>query len=197
MVRKESKKIVANTKKNWVGGWCNGGEVVGKLNIVGLIMIFTLILTIFVFTIKPINAVGEVFVCAEKTKSGAWCMDVPEDQVAPGFRKAQTSCDSTSFCRVGTCVDSQKGQCRPNVPQRVCQDSNGVWMEGKPDSIPQCQVGCCLVGEQTAFVTQTGCKGIAADYGIGTEFRSDIKDFVQCLVLANPKTKGACVIDDS
>lgn len=170
-----------------------------KLSKIGINMFMILILTasaIFVFTIKPASAVGEVFVCAEKTTSGAWCQNVPENQVDTRFRKAPTSCESTSFCKVGTCVDSQRGQCRPNVPQRVCQQSNGVWIEGKPDSIQQCQVGCCLVGDQASFVTQTGCRGIASDYGIETNFRADIKDFAQCLSLSNPQEKGACVIDD-
>ena len=162
-----------------------------------MLILGVFILTILVFlSINKVSAIGETFVCAEKTKSGAWCQNVPKDQAAPGFRQAATSCEATAFCRLGTCVNSQQGECRPNVPQRVCQQSNGVWILGKPDEIPQCQLGCCLVGDQAAFVTQTKCKALSSDYGVPTNYRTDIRTETACIESANPDVKGACVIDD-
>ncbi len=162
-----------------------------------LLGLFLLLFVIsFLSSAKPVSAVGQVFVCAEKTIDGKWCQNVPSNQVNTAFRQASSNCESTAFCKTGTCVDSQQGECRPNVPQRVCQESKGVWVQGKPESIQQCQLGCCLVGDQASFVTQTGCKGIASQYGVETSFNSQIKDFDQCLALSNPRAKGACVIDD-
>src|SRR3989344_7873322 len=162
-----------------------------------MLILGVFILTILVFlSINQVSAVGETFVCAEKTKSGAWCQNVPKDQVAPGFRQALSSCEATAFCKLGTCVNSKQGECRPNVPQRVCQQSNGVWILGKPDEIPQCQLGCCLVGDQAAFVTQAKCKSLSSDYGVETSYRTDIRTETACIESANPDVKGACVIDD-
>ena len=149
-----------------------------------------------VFSVPQVSAAGTQYWCAEKTTSGAWCQNVPLAQVDTNYRRAQTSCQSTSFCKLGTCVNSNEGSCRPNVPQRVCQDSNGVWINGPADSVQQCRLGCCIVGEQAAFVTETACKGLASLYGVNNDFRPDIRDQTQCVALSNPSAKGACVVDD-
>src|SRR3989344_2184032 len=174
-----------------------------KRNWLALVFIF-LVLTIGTLLSTKVSAVGETFVCAEKTLSGAWCQNVPANQASTAinpvtgqrYRQASTSCEATAFCRMGTCVNSQKGECRPNVPQVVCQQSHGVWILGKPDEIPQCQLGCCLLGDQAAFVTQTKCKSLSSDYGTPTNYRTDIKTEAACIESANPDVKGACVIDD-
>ncbi len=159
-------------------------------------LFFLVFIISFFYSIPQVSAVGEVYVCAEKTLSGAWCMNVPQNQVNTAFRQASSNCEATAFCRMGTCVDNQQGECRPNVPQRVCQAGNGFWVQGKPEEIPQCQLGCCLAGDQAAFVTPTGCKAIASQYGVVTNFNSQVRDYDQCLALSNPKARGACVIDD-
>ncbi|MEK6841868.1 MAG: hypothetical protein AABX91_01815 [Nanoarchaeota archaeon] len=173
-----------------------------KETITGLF--FLVFLISFLYSIPQVSAVGETFVCAEKTLSGAWCMNVPENQASTAinpatgraYSVARSSCESTSFCRMGTCVDNQQGECRPNVPQRVCQASSGFWVQGKPEAIPQCQLGCCLVGDQAAFVTATGCTAIGSQYGVTPTFNSQVRDSESCLALSNPKAMGACVIDD-
>ncbi|MDP3992583.1 MAG: hypothetical protein Q8P79_03710 [Nanoarchaeota archaeon] len=155
-------------------------------------------LTIFLSN-NQISAVGETSVCCERTVQGAWCQSSPPAECAGSpYRTSPTSCEATSYCRLGTCVNSQEGTCLPNTPQKVCQDNNGVWKEGKPEDIPQCQLGCCIIGEgeQTAFVTQTQCKSIAGAYGVGTNWRSDIKTEAACIASANPQARGACVLDD-
>lgn len=162
-----------------------------------LLPFILLVLGLSFLTINnQVSAVGEVFFCAEKTLSGAWCQNVPANQIDTRFRQAQTSCEATSFCRLGTCVNSRQGECRPNVPQRVCQQGNGVWILGEPDEIPQCQLGCCMLGDQAAFVTQTKCKALSSDYGIETNYRTDIRTETACIESASPDVKGACVLDD-
>ena len=174
-----------------------GKEKSFKLKSWPILILGLFILTILVLlSINQVSAVGESFVCAEKTLSGAWCQNVPSNQVDTRFRKASTSCEATAFCRMGTCVNSQEGECRPNVPQRVCQQSNGVWILGDPDEIPQCQLGCCLLGDQAAFVTQTKCKSLSSDYGIETNYRTDVRTETTCIESANPDVTGACVLDD-
>ena len=156
-----------------------------------------LLLTLFLTLNNSVTAVGEVSVCCERTTDGAWCQNSPPAECAGSpYRKASTSCESTSYCRLGTCVDSQEGICLENTPQKVCQDNSGVWVEGKPEEIPQCKLGCCIVGDQAAFVTQTRCKSLSSLYGVETNYRTDIKTEAACIASASPREKGACVLDD-
>jgi hypothetical protein len=146
-------------------------------------------------------AVGENTYCAEKTKSGAWCQNVPLENVDQNYRYVPTSCDATSYCKLGTCVDSQEGTCMENSPQKVCENpggdgsGGGVWFDKEVDEIPQCSLGCCLIGDEAAFVTQTRCKQLSSLYGLETNYRKDIKSEVQCIATATSQAKGACVFE--
>lgn len=143
-----------------------------------------------------VYAVGETTVCAEKTLDGAWCQNVPQSQVNTNFRSAPTSCEAVAYCRVGTCINSQEGECQPNVAKRVCDQNNGVWDQRDFDEIPQCQLGCCILGDEAAFTTQTSCKSLSADHGLETNFRQDIRDEIQCIASAGPNIEGACVFEE-
>jgi len=168
-----------------------------KRGLVFWIFIILALGILFIAFNKPISAVGEVSYCCEKTEAGAWCQTSPPASCAGSpFKTAPTSCAATSYCRLGTCVNSQEGTCLENTPQKVCQDNSGVWVEGKPEDIPQCQLGCCILGDQAAFVTQTRCKSLSGLYGLETNFRADIQSEAVCIASANPQEKGACVLDD-
>ena len=159
--------------------------------------LLTLLFAFFLaFNNQKVSAVGEITYCCERTTAGAWCQNSPPAECASGFRKAPTSCEATSYCRLGTCVDSQEGVCLENTPQKVCQDSSGVWVDGKSEDIAQCQLGCCFIGDNAAFVTQTRCKRLASVYGVETNFRTDIQNEAACIASAFPAVKGACVLDD-
>jgi len=83
-----------------------------------------------------------------------------------------------------------------NTPERVCNDEGGVWDEREKDEIPQCQLGCCLIGDQAAFVTQTRCKRLSSLYGLETNYRTDINDEFSCISSATSDVKGACVFEE-
>lgn len=176
----------------------DGSFRIRKDLVIGLFVILSLAALFFMFNNKnEVAAVGQASVCCERTTAGAWCQNSPPATCnTNGYNQAPTSCESTNYCKLGTCVDSQQGTCLPNVPQRVCQNDGGVWMEGKPEDIPQCKLGCCLIGDQAAYVTQTRCKSLAGEFGANSTFRSDIKDEVTCIASANPQVRGACVIND-
>ena len=146
-------------------------------------------------------AVGENNYCAEKTIGGAWCQDVPLEEVDQDFRFAPTSCESTSYCRLGTCVDSQEGTCMENSPQKVCEEpvggneGGGVWFNAEADEVLQCSLGCCLLEDQAAFVTQTRCKQLSSLYGLETNYRTDIQSEVACISSATASVEGACVFE--
>lgn len=147
------------------------------------------------FLISFISGVGEVSYCCEKTNSGAWCQNAPVANCDKDFRKAPTSCESTSYCRMGCCYNSQEGTCMENSPQKVCEDSEGVWEDDAQCDVPQCELGCCLIGDQAAFVTQTRCKRLSSLYGLEINFRTDMGNEIMCILSATSETKGACVFE--
>ncbi len=157
---------------------------------------------IFIYNILIANAV-EVSYCCEKTVDGAWCQNAPMDKCDSDYRKVPASCEATSYCKLGTCVDSQEGICMENTPQKVCEDPNGdgdksdggVWIEGTSDEIPQCQLGCCVMGDQAAFVTQTRCKRLSAIYGLEINFKTNVGSEIECIATATSQEKGACVFE--
>ncbi|MBI2043426.1 hypothetical protein HYT25_03490 [Candidatus Pacearchaeota archaeon] len=173
-----------------------------KLAVLGI-----LILGIFLVVIIQNNltrAVGEPTYCCEKTKAGAWCQNVPDISqcdTSGNFRSVPTSCEATSYCKLGTCVNTQEGVCMENTPQRVCEQpvggiAGGLWFSSKVGEIPQCRLGCCLIGEQAAFTTQTRCEQLSSLYGLEINYRTDISSETSCIASAFPKTKGACVFEE-
>ncbi|MBU0894413.1 MAG: hypothetical protein KKF48_05005 [Nanoarchaeota archaeon] len=142
--------------------------------------------------------------CCEKTKTGAWCQNVDEEadcNTAGGLSAAPTSCEATSYCRLGCCYNTKQGTCMENTPQKICENpengvKGGVWKDVVDCDIPQCNLGCCLIGDQAAFVTQTRCKNLASYYGLETNFRQDISNELECILSATSDVKGACVFEE-
>src|SRR3989338_2226587 len=131
-------------------------------------------------------------VCCEKTKSGFFCQDVPKSQCRPDARQLPTSCESTSYCKLGTCYDSVEGTCVDNTPQLVCNANDGVWSEERPAA---CQLGCCILGDQASFVSLVRCKKLSSYLGLKTNYNTEIKSEVECVLTASSQEKGACVYD--
>ncbi|MFA5173712.1 MAG: hypothetical protein WC438_00860 [Candidatus Pacearchaeota archaeon] len=150
--------------------------------------------------IASVSAEASVFpyfnVCCEKTKEGAFCQNTLEENCDEGFRKTPTSCEATSFCKPGCCYDSTEGMCMPNTPQKVCEEDGGIWNEDAECNIPQCQLGCCIIGEQANFATLTRCKRLSTLYGLGIDFRTNVEDELSCIALAQSQDIGACVFQD-
>ena len=154
------------------------------------------ILILFVFGILLAGSASvlaqEATVCCEQTTSGAYCQNVPAEQCAPDSQSLPTSCDSTSFCRAGTCYDSTEGTCLDNTPQLVCNDNGGIWSLESP---PQCELGCCILGDQAAFVSLVRCKRLSSFLGLETNYDSSINNELQCIAVTQAQDRGACVYD--
>lgn len=154
-------------------------------------------LTLFLMIFLSAGIFAEANYCCEKTKTGAFCQNQPQSQCDSAFKSSPTSCESTSFCKRGCCFDSQEGICMENTPQRTCSASGGTWSDDAQCNIPQCNLGCCLLGDQGAFVTLTRCKELSSLYALKTDFRPGIIDEVSCIATAQGSDKGACVTEDS
>src|SRR3989338_3271408 len=80
---------------------------------------------IFLFSVFYVSAVGEVSYCCEKTRAqsdgsgGACCQNAPESECDQNYRKVPTSCEATSYCRLGICVNTLDGICMENTPESV------------------------------------------------------------------------------
>ena len=147
---------------------------------------------------KLLNAiqVAQLSYCCEKTVDGAWCQNNPQSRCDPTFRTNPSSCEATSFCKLGCCYDSIEGTCMENTPERVCTDNKGTWGDSAECNIPQCSLGCCVIADQAAFVTLARCKRLSSFYGLDLNFNKNIKDEMSCIALAQAKDEGACVYQD-
>lgn len=164
-----------------------------------------LVLATFVFAIFSVYCLTLISAqntyCAERTLSGAWCQNVHLEEVDTSYRYVPASCEATSYCKMGTCVNTFEGTCLENTPQKVCaepdgEEAGGVWFNQPQEDIPQCQLGCCILGDQAAFVTQVRCEKLSSDYGLETNYRTDIQTEVACISSVSSQDKGACVYEE-
>jgi hypothetical protein len=155
------------------------------------IILLGFVILSFLVGIAFVNAVGEG-VCCEKTKSGLYCQNVPEEECEDSARTAPTACESTSYCKPGVCFNSNEGTCLDNTPQLVCNQNDGIWSQEQPAA---CNLGCCVLGDQAAFVSLTRCKFLSSTYGLKTNYDQSINDEVSCVLSVRNQDKGACVFD--
>ena len=157
-----------------------------------IVFSFILVITLLTF----LSAMTNSSVCCEKTTSGAWCQNAEPSECDSSYKIAPTSCDSTSYCKPGCCFETQEGLCMESTPQRVCEANNGSYAASSECQIAQCQLGCCLLGNQGAFVTLTRCKAMSGFFGLTTDFRKTITNELTCIATAQGADMGACVSDN-
>ncbi len=131
-------------------------------------------------------------VCCEQTNTGAFCQNVPSSECKPGSRQVATSCESTSYCKAGTCYDSTEGTCLDNTPQLVCNANGGVWSQEEP---PQCSLGCCVLGDQSAYVSLVRCKRLSSYLGLETNYDTSVTSELACIEKVQQQEVGACVYE--
>ncbi len=111
-----------------------------------------------------------------------------------------------SQCKLGTCYDKIEGSCQARAPRAECPDNdNSKWYpQDDRESEELCKPACCLIGEQTLFITERKCEKRAEDLGLefGSEnavWKSEINRELECVAegirLRNEKELGACVYD--
>ena len=176
-----------------------------KKSNIKLLIISTALLVAILVNLSNVYADDSVIrnVCCEKTIYGAYCQNAPSDQCSveikpntnSSYQQAPTSCEATSFCKQGCCYDSSEGLCMENTPKRVCENNAGSWTESKTCNIPQCKLGCCVLGNQAAFTGLVRCKKLSSFYGLETDFRTNIKTEDECIATAQAADQGACVYE--
>lgn len=155
-------------------------------------VILVLIGTLF-FNLSSGALISEPSFCCQRSLGGGTCLNLPESQCDSGFLKAPTSCESTSFCKLGTCYDSREGVCMENVPQETCNSQGGTWSDKDASELAVCQPGCCIIADQAAFVPLVRCSKLSSSFGVNMDFRPSVTSEVECIALANSQDEGACV----
>ncbi|RME55048.1 hypothetical protein D6777_01710 [Candidatus Woesearchaeota archaeon] len=158
------------------------------------------VVILLIVTILLASSVLAINGCCEKTKSGDYCIETDDSNCAieSGFKFAPTSCESTSFCKLGCGYSSDTGRCYSNTPRSACEaEANCTYSDSPNCEIPQCQKGCCIIGDQAFFVTQVQCKKTASLYpGVSMNFKDDIKTEVDCIDQTKSQEVGCCVQED-
>jgi hypothetical protein len=157
---------------------------------------FSVVLILGIFLIFSLSHISAEPVCCQQLSSGEWCQYADSSECNSELGMSSTICQETSYCQLGTCVIADEGACMQNTPKSVCENKGGYWDQRPKDEIGICQNGCCFIGQETAFVTQTECKQLATDYGIETSFRSDIQDELSCFSSSIPNVEGACIFEE-
>jgi len=159
------------------------------------ILLFSFVLIGVMFLISA-ESYSDITVCCEQNSEGAICS--PEktfDSCNSDFLSSYTSCDSTSYCKLGTCYDTEEGICMGRTPKASCEAEGFIWDARDESQIPQCQLGCCLISNEVAFTTLARCRTISIDYGVPINYRSDISTELGCVALALGQDEGACVYE--
>ena len=161
-----------------------------------LISMFALSFIVYSSNVRA-STLSSASVCCEKTLDGALCVNIPdESECASGAQVSPTSCEATSYCKSGTCYDSSEGICMENVPANVCNAQGGTWVDAEVSDVPQCQLGCCLIGDQAAFVPLVRCKKLSSLYGVSMNYKQEVISEIACIAEANAQDIGACVYEE-
>jgi len=167
-----------------------------NIKIKTLFGIMILVLTLFfVSNVNAVSFLSEPTVCCERTNNNGYCINTAKENCDNGYHISSTSCESTSYCKKGTCYDSLEGICVENTPKLVCDDEGGMWDERSINELPQCQLGCCIISDQAAFVSLVRAKRLSTLYGVEMDYRTDVNNELECIALAQAQDVGACIFE--
>jgi hypothetical protein len=139
-------------------------------------------------------------ICCEQTTWDASCQNVLDiSSCDNSFKTDPSSCEQTTWCKTGTCVNQIQGTCLESSAATCPSDLGGLWIDADPRETPQCQLGCCQIDGEVSFVTETQCvyQSSLLDEPTTPFFDNSIDDPQECLASANPDVKGACVSETS
>ncbi|MDP3917035.1 MAG: hypothetical protein Q8Q42_01990 [Nanoarchaeota archaeon] len=164
--------------------------------------IFQIFLVVFLtFSIGFYNATpvkAQQDVCCAETVSGDHCVYTDASNCSPDSLKAATTCEQTSFCKLGCGFDQNDGVCFNNMPKFSCDEQEGCsWSDSQYCEIPQCQKGCCVLSNQCSFTTQLQCKEVTSQFeGINMTFDENVGSELECINQCKSFDMGACVSED-
>jgi hypothetical protein len=168
--------------------------------------IFLLIASVFAFSylvyqvsLPSVSAQDEAVNTCLVDNQGAICQEYPvsicedncEQDCFPGQRQ------DYSECELGCCFNPTEGTCSASSPKARCENDGGEWHDDGSCNIIECEKGCCMLGNEARFVTETRCERLSSMNGLNKVFLSDINSESACILLSEVQDKGACLTGSS
>lgn len=136
--------------------------------------------------------------CCEKTISGESCQYTDSLECNPEFNQANIECSQTQFCGNVCCYQENSGVCSRNVPLSTCINSGGSVIQDASCNVPQCEVGCCEIGNSYRLTTEQQCQSLTSSYpsleGVDN-FNENIQNEQICLEQGRLQDEGCCIGD--
>tara|TARA_Y100000310_G_scaffold288227_1_gene313691 strand:- start:383 stop:3592 length:3210 start_codon:yes stop_codon:yes gene_type:complete len=140
----------------------------------------------FLFSISGVSA-G----CCEEAVNGSICQDISNANECVGTLM-QSTCQESSSCQIGCCVDEDEGTYDPNVPRSLCSGRNSRWEDDVNCNIPGADIGCCKALDRVFYVTGRACDKLSEIFAVSPDFTLGISE-AACISSARFEEKGACV----
>lgn len=169
--------------------------------IIGNFEIFILLVSIiaFAYFISDLPSVEASSLyptgCCLEDKQGGICQNML--MVDAGLCKTgliATDCYLTDECKVGCCYNPNEGSCSLNSPKAKCIENGGNWSDSTTCNIPECALGCCIIGEEAAIKTNRECTLLSRELNFEKNFQP-IDSEMTCNSYTGASKKGACVTD--
>ncbi|MBM3247446.1 hypothetical protein FJZ17_02825, partial [Candidatus Pacearchaeota archaeon] len=131
--------------------------------------------------------------CCIEGNDGAICQDfsfLEQDMCKTNL--LSTNCASVENCQKGCCYSASEGICSLNSPKEQCLLNGGNWTKSPNCEIPQCTLGCCVLGEEASVTTPRECTKLSRQLNFETNFQP-MDASGACQAYTGGSTKGACL----
>ncbi|MDP3917037.1 MAG: hypothetical protein Q8Q42_02000 [Nanoarchaeota archaeon] len=176
-------------------------EKFGYLRCKAIFQIYLVLIYIIIssLVISPASAQSDVGCCSDDG-NGNYCVPTTNNNCSGQWNSA--SCEQTSFCSLGCCLDGNDGTCSDNVPRVNCErEVNSTFQNDVScDAISSCQQGCCSLGNEHLFTTQAECTNVILNnyptLNSNDAWDGSITDEATCFSLGQEDDLGCCVDSD-
>ena len=124
----------------------------------------------------------EGYACCEKTIQGWGCYETLETECDTSFKMTPVSCEQTSYCQRGCCYDTDYGYCEYYSTESQCSENGGQWSDDPNCEIPECERGCCTLGNEFRFMTEARCDIEAGYMGVSVNFDHTITNELEYIM---------------
>lgn len=131
--------------------------------------------------------------CCIEGNDGAICQDfsfLEQDMCKTNL--LSTNCASVENCQKGCCYSASEGICSLNAPKSQCIANGGNWSNSPNCDIPQCVMGCCILGEEASVATPRECTKLSRALEFETNFQP-MDSSGACQAYTGASDKGACL----
>ncbi len=131
--------------------------------------------------------------CCKETLNGGICQTINSvDADLCKEAPIATSCDYVESCQPGCCYNPKEGICSLNSPKDKCIADGGNWSNSPKCEIPQCDLGCCVIGDSAMVTTNRECSIKTKLINLQPDFRK-LDSSGSCNTYTNLNKQGACV----